>query len=167
MTAAPQPRRNLSAGQEIDAWCTRCKLDLGHRIIAMFESLPKRVVCMTCNSEHNYHAPKTNAPGVVNSTRRTTVNQAKPGKAPKTVKTKAAGEKKAPRISSSRAEWERRVHGGGVFRRYSPSDRFKEGELVAHSKFGEGYVLALLGNDKLTIVFSDGEKTLVHGLAAP
>lgn len=163
MTTVAAPRRTLSAGQEIDAWCTRCKLDLGHRIIAIVEQLPKRVVCMTCGSEHNYKAPKTNAPGVVNSTRRVTVNQTAAAKTrAKTDKPKTEARPRA----GGRAEWERRVRSGGVFRRYVPTDRFQEGDLVTHSKFGEGYVVALVGNDKLTIAFHDGEKTLVHGLAS-
>lgn len=163
MTTVASPRRNLSAGQEIDAWCTRCKLDLGHRIIAIVEQLPKRVVCMTCGSEHNYKAPKTNAPGVVNSTRRVTVNQTASKKSSAT-KPKTSSEPR-PR-AGGRAEWERRTRSGGAFRRYAPTDRFQEGDLVTHAKFGEGYVVSLIGSDKLTIAFHDGEKTLVHGLAS-
>ena len=44
----------LTAGSEIDAWCTKCRMDLLHRIVAMVRGRPKRVICMTCNSEHNY-----------------------------------------------------------------------------------------------------------------
>src|SRR5258706_13789676 len=49
----------LTAGSEIDAWCTRCRMDLGHRIVAMVGGAPKRVICQTCNSEHNYREPRT------------------------------------------------------------------------------------------------------------
>src|ERR1051325_761119 len=49
----------LSAGGEIDAWCTKCRLDLGHRIVAMVQGVPKRVICQTCFGEHAYRAPRT------------------------------------------------------------------------------------------------------------
>ena len=48
----------LTAGSEIDAWCTSCRMDLGHRIVAMVEGRPKRVECLTCGGQHNYRAPK-------------------------------------------------------------------------------------------------------------
>ena len=51
--------KSLTAGAEIDAWCTKCRMDLMHRIVAMVQSAPKRVICLTCNSEHNYRAPRT------------------------------------------------------------------------------------------------------------
>ncbi|MDQ2643863.1 MAG: hypothetical protein M3020_08625, partial [Myxococcota bacterium] len=51
----------LSAGKEIDSWCTKCRLELGHRIVAMVGGAPKRVICLTCGSEHNYRAVKSDA----------------------------------------------------------------------------------------------------------
>jgi len=33
--------------------------DLGHRIVAMVDRRPKRVICLTCNSEHNYRPPRS------------------------------------------------------------------------------------------------------------
>ena len=41
-------------GADIDAWCTRCKMNLGHTILAMVGSKPVRVRCNTCQGEHNY-----------------------------------------------------------------------------------------------------------------
>ena len=46
-------------GGEIDAYCTKCKLDLGHRIIAMVGDAVKKVECKTCNSHHLYRRPKS------------------------------------------------------------------------------------------------------------
>lgn len=151
---APLPRRPLSAGHEIDAWCTRCRMDLGHRIVAMVGRLPKRVVCMTCHSEHNYRPPKSEVEA----------------KAAKVTKTKAAPAKKAaaggPRKTSGRAggraEWETRIRSGAPFRSYRITETFESGELISHTKFGEGFV-SVVTPSKVTVVFSDGEKTLIHG----
>ena len=54
----------LRAGGEVDSWCTKCRLVLNHRIIAMMGPKPVRVECSTCGSHHNYRgtAPGEKAP---------------------------------------------------------------------------------------------------------
>ena len=44
----------LKVGEDIDAWCTRCKMSLGHTILAIVSGRPARVRCNTCQGEHNY-----------------------------------------------------------------------------------------------------------------
>src|SRR2546429_5893163 len=44
----------LRVGGDIDAWCTRCKMNLGHTILALVGTRPARVRCNTCHGEHNY-----------------------------------------------------------------------------------------------------------------
>src|SRR5207248_1638052 len=51
----------LRAGIEIDAYCTRCRMDLTHRIIAVVNNKPVKVECRTCYGTHNYRAPKSSA----------------------------------------------------------------------------------------------------------
>ncbi|HLM74940.1 MAG TPA: hypothetical protein VK459_19660, partial [Polyangiaceae bacterium] len=46
-------------GGEIDAYCTKCRLDLLHRIIAMVGDSVKKVECKTCGSHHLYRRPKS------------------------------------------------------------------------------------------------------------
>ncbi len=143
--------KTLSAGSEIDAWCTKCKLDLGHRIIAMVEDRPKRVVCQTCGSQHNYRAPKSADRGV-------SVRKAKktPSKSP-TARARAEQERQH--------EWERRIAGNSLesFTRYTIDKVFETDELISHKKFGEGYVLEILDSHKVTIMFKDGPRTLAQG----
>jgi hypothetical protein len=38
-----------------------------------------------------------------------------------------------------------------------------EGELIAHKKFGEGYVVEVLDANKVSIMFRDGLRTLAQG----
>src|SRR4051794_12397599 len=56
----PPMSKPLKAGGEVDGWCTKCKLVLNHRVIAMVSGTPVRVECSTCMSHHNYRAK---APG--------------------------------------------------------------------------------------------------------
>lgn len=144
----------LTAGTEIDSWCTSCRMDLGHRIVAMVDGRPKRVECLTCGGQHNYRAPKS-------------AQEKGTAARPKRAKTAAA-----PRLTQrARAEQERvadwEAHLSGqpqdALTRYSMNHRFSEGELVLHKKFGEGYVIEVLEDGKVSIMFRDGPRTLAHG----
>ena len=144
--------KTLSAGSEIDAWCTKCKLDLGHRIIAMVEDRPKRVVCQTCGSQHNYRAPKTQTTGV-------RIRKVLKSVAPKSPSARAKAE------NDRQVEWERRIAGNTLesFKRYTIDKLFEPDDLVTHKKFGEGYVVDVLDPKKVTIMFKDGLRTLAQG----
>lgn len=143
----------LTAGSEIDSWCTRCRMDLGHRIVAMVDGRPKRVICLTCNSEHNYRAPA--------SEKKTTKTRRTAGTAAQRVTQKAKAE--AERVS----EWEGRIAGqaNDAFVRYSMDKSFAPDQLVNHKKFGEGYVVEVLDDGKVSIMFRDGPRVLAHGQA--
>ena len=136
----------LTAGSEIDSWCTRCRLDLGHRIVALVEGKPKRVVCLTCSSEHNYRRPRAQAAA------------AKPR-----AKKAATTRKTASRVS----EWEERVASApaGDFVAYRMSATYEEGQLVLHSKFGRGYVSEIAGPKKVTVVFQEGPRTMAQDVS--
>jgi hypothetical protein len=151
--------KSLTAGSEIDAYCTRCRMDLGHRIVAMVGGAPKRVICQTCNSEHNYRAPKNAAekPGVFIRNKKT---DPKPTAAQRvTQKVRAEKERQD--------NWATRTLGKAVdaFTKYNMERHFQEGELILHSKFGEGYVDAVLDGGKVSVMFRDGAKTLAHRAA--
>lgn len=50
----------------------------------------------------------------------------------------------------------------GDLQRYRISRRFERGQWLDHVKFGPGFVTSVSA-DKLTAVFEQGVKTLVHG----
>lgn len=145
----------LSAGSEIDAWCTKCRMDLGHRIIAMFQARPKRVICQTCGSQHNYRAPANEAKPVV----RRTAAPKPAGSAAQRVTEKVRAE--AQRVNT----WESRIAGQALdaFTRYSIDKSYDRDELVVHKKFGEGYVVDVLEDGKVSVMFRDGPRTLAQG----
>jgi hypothetical protein len=151
----------LSAGSEIDAWCTRCRMDLGHRIVALVAGAPKRVVCQTCGGEHTYRAPHNSAPAAGVFVR---------GKQAAT-----AGEKRPPpagvraaqraRVEQERYDaWAKRTLGRTVdaFKHYSMELTLSTGELVLHPKFGEGYVELVREDGKVSVMFRDCARTLAH-----
>jgi hypothetical protein len=130
-------------------------MDLGHRIVAMVGGAPKRVICQTCNSEHNYRAVKSdNAPGVFVRNKKA---------APKATAAQRVTQK--ARAEQERHDtWATRTLGKAMdaFTKYGMDRHFSEGELILHSKFGEGYVHEVLDGGKVSVMFRDGAKTLAH-----
>lgn len=146
--------RKLSAGDIIDARCTRCKEILNHRIVAMVEEKVVRVECNTCGGAHGYYPPPA-------------------AKAAKTPKSPSAA--KAPRSSSAtprtsrkdpaeaeRDEWaalrpnmesERAVA-------YAMDGKYRANGLINHSVFGIGVVKQLIPPNKMQVLFQDGIKLL-------
>ncbi len=156
--------KKLTAGGEIDAWCTRCKMDLGHRIVAMVGPLPKRVVCLTCDSQHNYRAAKSNGvtpAGAAAPRAAASRTSGRPGRA-------SAGAKRPTAAARVEQRWEELVgdRPQATFKRYGVSSRFSAGELIAHPKFGPGAVVMVLEDGKISVVFRDAERTLAHGRQA-
>jgi len=143
----------VKAGQEIDAYCTRCKMDLTHRIIAVVGDKPVKVECRTCFGTHNFRAPK--------STPSARAAQAAAATAAPSSRSTTA----APRKSRASAAEEHvalvppdhaRVHA------YRMTETFQKDHWLAHKSFGIGLVLAVLADDKIEVRFESGHKVLVH-----
>jgi hypothetical protein len=157
----------LKAGGEVDSWCTKCKLVLNHRIIAMVGPIPARVECSTCSSHHNFRAK---APGDKTASASAGASAGGGGRsasASSAAPRSTRGPTKAQQAVMDRERtWEKSVNGRAVseFRPYRVSEIFEEGDLVRHSKFGDGIVTRLLEGKKVEILFKDDARTLAHGL---
>ena len=138
----------LRVGGDVDAMCTKCKMSLGHTILAMVGTKPARVRCNTCQGEHNYRGAE--------------------GKAVKVTKPK----RWEPAVDRERKEkpvitsWEALLAAKDVSRarRYSTKERFASDEVLDHPTFGLGLVQEVRG-DKISVAFKADVKTLVHGKA--
>jgi hypothetical protein len=153
----------ITVGSELDAWCTSCRFTLNHRVVAMVAGTPKRVLCLTCNKQHNYRrAPKGDSASLPGSSATAGASVAK---APSKASKKAAGAAAAVRSPSAAREWQTNVadRDSREFVPYSIHSTFEPGQLVDHPKFGWGYVKETLASQKLCILFKDGPRTLVHG----
>jgi len=137
----------LTAGSEIEAYCTKCRLILNHTIVSMDEDQekPKRVQCNTCDGEHNYRATM---PGG---------NKA-PAKKAKTAKSPS---------KKSRQSWEDAMKEAAdkPHKKYSLSGSFNEGDWIEHGAFGLGCVQTFVAPNKITVRFADSTRMLVcnHG----
>ncbi len=135
-----------ATGEEIVSYCTKCKLDLDHTIVAMKEDKVARVVCRTCNGEHNYRdrSKKKATAAKKASTKKTTTptKRRSSAKNPETL-WKAALE------NTQRAEVP-----------YNMSKAFKINDIILHKTFGKGVVLETAAR-KMTLIFEDKERKLV------
>ena len=144
--------RKLSAGDIIEARCTKCREVLNHRIVAMVEGKVVRVECNTCNGVHNYHAPPA----------------AKEAKAPRAAASKPRSTSAVPRASKKdpseveREEWAS-LHPTFDIEKalsYDMNARFNVKRLILHPSFGLGVVKSVIVPNKMQVLFKDGIKLL-------
>jgi hypothetical protein len=136
---------SIRVGGEIDAFCTKCDLNLAHTIIAMVGPKVVKVKCNTCGNDHQYRGEQP-------------LVKAQSFAAPKRATSSAP--RKAPAVVVS---WEDQFKGKDLTRakKYSPKETFVVDDVVDHPTFGLGLVRAVRG-DKVDIGFKQHDKTLVH-----
>ena len=135
-------------GKETLAYCTSCKMDLNHVIVALKGDRIAKVQCLTCKKEHAYKAAK---------------GQTEP-KAKK--KSKASAEAQHEAASQSiEAEWEKLMatHRDLPSKAYNTKGQFALGDKINHPTFGEGIVGKLIYPNKLEVIFRTDVKVLIHG----
>jgi hypothetical protein len=142
---------HYKVGQELLAYCTRCKLDLRHLILALRSpSAIAKVQCLTCRTDHQYRAPK----GV-----RHVVSEREALLKPQTQKSP----KKEPGRSVQEAwlEWMQRTHTQTPVP-YSARMHFLMHAKVLHPQFGAGIVLKHIFPNKMEVLFEMDTKILIH-----
>lgn len=130
-----------TVSEEIVSWCTKCKLELGHTIIAIVDNKPKKVKCNTCSGQHIYRS--------------------EPPESGKTTK-RAGRKRKTPEEIYS--EHITRLFEGDLSsaRKYKINESFFIDELIDHPKFGVGVVIAIVKLNKVETLFKDGPKLLIQ-----
>jgi len=169
------PSKPLKPGSEVDAWCTKCRMDLLHRIIAMNGPKIVRVECRTCNGHHNYRRPK-NSPASHHDGKAHPAPRKEAGPAPRSSPS-IGSSRPTPPLSARRAAlleaenkreatWEKAVLGQPVasFKAYRASQTFNMGDLIRHGKFGDGYIVRVIDRQKVEVMFKDGPRTLAQAL---
>jgi hypothetical protein len=154
------PSKSLGAGGEVDSYCTKCRLVLNHRVIAMVGATPRKVECSTCGSHHLYRArPPGEKAEPVEKASRSGVRE------PRTSRSLSATRARALSESRSRS-WEEAVLGKSLkdFTHYTVKATFRQGELIHHAKFGEGVVTRIVDAAKVEIAFKDETRMLAQNL---
>jgi len=154
-------RKPFSTGGNCDAWCTKCKLELAHTIVAMVDGVPVRVICNTCNSEHKYRGPKATS---TRSTAGTSSRSSSSSRSPRMTK----AEKEAIESAQSlRRRWDEQLAktAGTEQVPYNVKADYTAGDVIEHPKFGLGFVVEETAFNRIKVLFQDAERVLVarHG----
>jgi len=136
-------------GGEVDAFCTRCKMDLAHTILAMVGTRIARVRCNTCGGDHAYRGPQAGT---------------------SSTKSGAAARSSTPRAPRATAEAKQVISFDELLAArntatavdYNIKTTFAPEQIVRHPTFGLGIVQAVRG-DKVDVMFRSENRTLVHG----
>lgn len=126
--------KRVGPGDEIVAYCGRCKQERTHQVVALNSAgKADRVICRLCQSNHLYREIKTGTKGT-----------STPKKHPSI---------KEPMVSSR--------SGATQLRPYSGKEVYSEGDVIQHPKFGQGRVVEARGG-KIDVRFGSEMRTLLH-----
>lgn len=132
----------LTVGKDVLSYCTKCKLNLGHTIVAMKDSKHiAKVKCNTCGTIHAYKDP----------------SQSKQNK----TRTRKTSETPSKIVSVSDLWMEKMSNTKKKSTPYGIDQKFSEGDIIDHIKFGPGIVEKVV-DDKIEVIFRHEIKTLVH-----
>src|SRR5262245_46962151 len=132
-------------GGEIEAYCPspRCKADTTHTIISMYEDEVRRVQCVVCGEVHAYRKPRGDG-----------IEEAADGAAKKPSQRRLTWDDAMARATEADL---------ANCRPYSIRDAYEEGDVVHHPVFDIGFVIELLPDNKVEVIFRDGgSRILVH-----
>jgi hypothetical protein len=132
--------KKYDVGSEIEAYCTKCKIDRLHAIGALkSDGNINKVVCRTCHGTHLFRRPKGEGGEKVRATR--TTKRGKKGSVTLTEEDLATAKP------------------------YAMDGTYEVGDIIKHKTFGAGSVLEMRFG-KMEVGFEGGGKLLVCGIVS-
>ncbi len=138
----------IAVADDILSYCTSCKIDLAHVVVAILGDRVKKVECNTCKKVHAYRIPK--------------------GEKEAKKKKKATRRASSPKVPIE-MEWAQlmELRKAATSKPYSARGNFSYGDKIDHKSFGEGVVGRMIYPNKIEVVFQHDMKVLIHGGAPP
>ena len=137
--------RKPRVGQELSAYCGKCKDERTHIVAAMDGEIVRRVSCSMCGSTHNYKVKPAAVPDGADSA----------GSAP-------AKRKASTRRTKDTAAFS--IDPKRPVKSYDMNNIFSAGDVINHPKFGLGAVETALPPNKIEVRFQEGKKMLLHNM---
>src|ERR1043165_2072036 len=126
--------KGVRPGDEIVAYCGRCKQERTHQVVALnSKGQADRVICRFCQSNHLYREGKT------------------------VRKNASASKMGLPTKETTGSS----ALSAGPPRQYSGKDVYAVGDLIQHPKFGQGRVVETRGG-KIEVRFGSDVRTFLH-----
>jgi hypothetical protein len=145
-----------SVGENIDAYCLKCKLLLAHVVLFKVDGVVNRVKCKTCGAEHKYRMlpavkkpADARAPGVARAAK-------KPAAAKVTV-------------NDAPLQWDlksRNMPKGTSIRNYLVEENYKVKDVINHPKFGVGFVEKVATDKSIYVLFNDSVKLMAMNVTS-
>lgn len=145
-----------SVGDNIDAYCLKCKLVLTHVILFKVDGAVSRVKCKTCGAEHKYR-----------------------GATPGVKKKAASGSSGAARVKKPLAlkasandaplQWDlksRNLPPDTPILNYSIREKYKANQVIHHPVFGIGFVEKVVSDKSIFVLFSDSVRLMGMNVAS-
>jgi hypothetical protein len=139
-----------SVGENIDAYCLKCKLVLAHVVMSNVNGAVSRVKCRTCGAEHRYRGtpPAAKKPAAVRT----------PGmaRAKKPAAAKAA-------VNDAPLRWglkNRNMPAETPMRNYSISETYRVNDVINHPVFGVGFVEKVVTDKSIYVLFNDSVRLM-------
>jgi len=156
-------KKEIEVGTEVDAYCTKCKLILGHVVVAMVGKRPKKVECLTCHGQHAY---KVSEPGSRAKAKAEKAADGSTEKAPKKAPAKKRAKSKRG-IEKERELWRETLEKKDLAsaRPYSMADSYELDDVIDHNKFGMGIVTNVITAKKMEVFFENGRKCMVYNFS--
>jgi hypothetical protein len=138
--------QQITTGKDVLSFCTKCKLNLAHTIVAMKDAKSiAKVKCNTCTTIQSFKDPSTSS---ANKTR--------------TKKSATSTAKGNTKIISISDLWMEKLNKTTTKSQpYGIDQKYKEGDVIDHTKFGPGIVQNVKAST-IEVVFRHEIKTLVH-----
>jgi hypothetical protein len=145
-------------GENIDAYCLKCKLVLAHVIMVKVGSTVNKVKCNTCGAEHKYRPEKP-------ATRKIAIDR------PLTIKETMARRAAAAKVQTNTApqQWDiknRSIDRLTSIKDYSIHSQYRARDVVNHHVFGLGFVERIVSDKSMDVLFSDAVKLMAMNIVS-
>ena len=145
-------------GENIDAYCLKCKLMLAHVIMLKVDGDVSKVKCNTCGAQHKYRAKM---PAV----KKSVVSR------PPTLKETIAKRTAAAKVQANNApmQWDLRNRGmdrAASVKDYSIHNQYRARDVVNHHVFGLGFVERIVSDKSMDVLFSDTVKLMAMNISS-
>ncbi len=139
-----------SVGENIDAYCLKCKLVLSHVILFKVDGVVNRVKCRTCGAEHKYR-------GTMPAVKKTAaVLMPGAGRVKKSVSAKVT-------VNDAPLQWDLKIHNvapSTPMKNYSIKEIYKVNDMINHPVFGVGFVEKIVSDKSISVLFNDSVKLM-------
>jgi len=139
-----------SVGENIDAYCLKCKLVLSHVILLKADNVVNRVKCKTCGAEHKYR-------GTMPSVKKTAaVRTLGAVRAKKSVVAKVT-------VNDAPLQWDLKIRNMAPsipMKNYSINENYNVNDVINHPVFGVGFVEKTDSDKRISVLFNDSVKLM-------